>query len=202
MKIDLHVHIKRLSRCAKMDIDSLVPQLLANKIYGVSPFDHNYFTADSDIDAIHKISDKITVFKGTEINIRGPSGHIEDFILISSATPKFTLKGFTIWELVDFINKNDALIFLAHPYRRRDKVDFNWEWFIPDAVEVYSTHIDAAHRNTIMDLANKYGMKPIVTSDAHKSREIGKFYTEIPDGIKTCEELKWIIKTNRYLLPI
>lgn len=201
MKIDLHVHIKRLSRCAKMDIDSLVPQLLAHKIYGVSPFDHHYFTTDADIEAIHKISDKITVFKGTEINIRGPQGHIEDYILISSTLPTFNLKSFNGWDLVDFIKKYDALIILAHPFRHRDFVDFDWTWFTPDAVEISSTHIDIKNKDKINDLAKLHGMKTIISSDAHKSKQLGGYYTEVPDGIKTCEELKWIIKTNRLLLP-
>jgi hypothetical protein len=203
VKIDLHVHIKRLSKCAKMEISSLVPQLLANNIYGVCPFDHNYYTKDSDIAEIQNISDKITVFKGTEINIKGPQGNKEDYLLISSVTPQFDLKNFEIWELVDFINKNDALTVLANPFRRRDIVDFNFGWFVPDAVEIFSTHIKVENREKIKDLANKYGMKLIVNSDAHKSKQIGQHYfTEIPDGVKTCEELKWIIKTNRYLLPI
>lgn len=202
MKIDLHVHIKRLSRCAKMDINSLVPQLLTNNICGVSPFDHHYFTKDSDVSEIRHMSHKITVFKGAEINIRGPHGHIEDFILISSVTPQFDLKNFTIQELVDFIKKNDAFTFLAHPYRRIDNVDFDWNWFVPDAIEVFSTHIKPENMQKINDLAYKYGMQTIITSDAHKSRDIGKYYIEIPDGVTTCEELKWIIKTNRYVLPI
>jgi len=202
MKIDLHIHLKRLSKCAKMDINALVPQLIANQIYGVSPFDHNYFTKDSDIKEIQSLSNKITVFKGTEINVRGPKGNKEDFILISSVEPQFDLKHFDIWELVEFINKNDALTILAHPFRRRDFVDFNFGFFVPDAVEIYSTHIKIENREKIKDLAKKYGMATIINSDAHKSKQIGPYYTEIPDGVKTCEDLKWIIKTKRYLLPI
>jgi histidinol phosphatase-like PHP family hydrolase len=202
MKIDLHVHIKRLSRCAKMDIPDLVPKLLSHNIHGVCPLDHHYWTTNTDINEIQKLSKDITVFKGTEINIRGPQGCIEDFILISSKDPLFLLKQFTLWELLDFIQKSDALIFLAHPFRHRDFVDFNWSWFTPDAVEIYSTHTNIEHREKIKDLANKHGLRPIVTSDAHKDKHIGPYYTEIPDGVKTCEELKWIIKTGRYHLPI
>jgi len=202
MKVDLHVHIKKLSRCAKMDIISLVPHLLAHKIYGVAPLDHHYFTSDEDIKEIKAISDKITVFKATELSIRGPKGNREDVILISSIAPTFKLRKAKGPELTDFINKTDALTILAHPYRRRDFVDFNWDWFIPDAVEIWSTHIEEKNRDKIRALANHHGMQTVVTSDAHRSKHLGKYYIEVPDGVQTCEELKWIIKTNRYTLPI
>lgn len=202
MKIDLHVHIKKLSRCAKMGIEDLVPKLLEHNISGVSPFDHKYFTSDEDISEIRHRSHKITVFKGTEINIRGPKGNIEDFVLISSQTPNFNIANFEIEELIKFQKESDALTILAHPYRRRDFVDFNFDWFLPDAVEIWSTHIIPENRDKIRELGRLYGMMPIVNSDAHKAKEIGEHYTEVPDGIQTCEELKWIIKTNRYHLKI
>ena len=201
MKVDLHVHIKKLSRCAKMDIQRLVPHLLAYKIYGVAPLDHYYFTSDEDVKEIHDISDKITVFKATELSYRGPRGNKEDIILISSTTPPFELKKMTKSELEVFIRKTDALTILAHPYRRRDFVDFDWEWFTPDAVEISSIHIEEKNRDKIRNLANHHGIQTVVTSDAHRSKHLGKYYIEIPDGIQTCEELKWTIKTNRYTLP-
>lgn len=202
MKVDLHVHIKKLSRCARMDIASMVPHILAYKIYGVAPLDHHYFTSDEDVEEIRKISDKVVVFKAVEIDFRGPRGNREDFILLSSKTPQFDLGKFPLAELVNFIHENDAMTILAHPFRHRDYVDFNWDLFTPDAVEILSNHIKEENRDKIRDLAKRYGMKTIVTSDAHRKRQLGPYYTEIPDEVRTCEELKWIIKTNRYSIPI
>lgn len=200
MKIDLHVHVKKLSRCARTTIPQLVEQLTSHGILGVSAFDHYYFTSQADIDEIHSFNKDITVFRGTEIHIRGPYGKKEDFVLISSKEPIFDLRHPTLIGVLDYIHNNDVLTILAHPFRRRDYVDFDFSSFRPDCVEIRSTHIKDENNIKILNLASQYGMRPITNSDAHKPNELGKFYTEIPDGITTCEELKYIIQTNRYIL--
>ena len=205
MKIDLHIHVKKTSRCAKLTFPLLVPTLKAKGISGACIFDHFYYTTDADIETVRQLDASITVFKGTEISVKGRNGNREDFVIVSSIVPKSDFRHSDISnldELTKYLKDSDALTILAHPFRRRDFVDFDFDVFVPDCVEISSCHIVEENRQKIKDLSSKYGMRAIVTSDSHKAKTLGQYYTEIPDGIKTCEELKYILKSGRYLIHL
>lgn len=201
MKIDLHLHIKRNSRCAKMEIPDAVQTLTNHNITGFSLFDHYYFTKDKDIQQIKDINPLLTVFKGTEINIRGQKGKNEDFVIISDVEPPtstMTKREFILSDFLIYLKDNpDTIVILAHPFRRHDFVDFDFS-FPLDCIEIRSTHINDINKDKILDFAFQHGIGLIVNSDAHKIGHIGEYFTEIPDGITTCSELKCCLETKRY----
>lgn len=205
MKIDLHIHVKKTSKCAKLTFPILIPSLKEKGIHGASIFDHFYFTTDEDVETVRQLDASITVFKGMEISIKGKGGNREDFVLVSSMAPKTDFRHSDISnlkELMDYLKESDALTILAHPFRRRDFVDFDFNTFVPDCVEIASIHVAKENQQKITDLAKQYGMRSIATSDSHKVKSVGSYYTEIPDGVKTCEELKYILKSGRYLIHL
>lgn len=196
MKIDLHVHIKRTSRCAKEEIDVMAQSALSKGLNGIVVFDHNY---QSTAEECMKYSTKeIKVFRGIEMNVMD-----EDVVIISSHNidfaPKYKEKITDLKMLQDWIEKTESLLILAHPYRRHDiTIDFNI--LKPHAVEIASRHIIRENREKIHVLSKKYRMNCVSVSDAHKSNQLGGFCIDTDYDVNNEEELINCVKNGRFTL--
>lgn len=216
MKIDLHVHIKKTSRCAKMDARDAIGAAIHAKIDGLALLDHHYHVTTEDFaDAIAEFSSEKyegsrvpKIFRAAELTIvNHENGGRDDLVVIGDEPFDFPINGYrqpmdvsTLPLVRAYLDRCGGFCFWAHPFRKRQTYAFDFSQFIPDGVEVASPHTDMVQRARISHLIHKHGMAPLSTSDSHKTRTIGKYYVDLDEDAATAKELCDRIKSRMYTL--
>jgi predicted metal-dependent phosphoesterase TrpH len=213
VKIDLHVHIKKTSRCAKMDARDAIGAAINAKIDGLALLDHHYHvTPDDFAAAIAEFSSEKyegakvpRIFRAAELTVvNRDNGGRDDLVLIGDEPFGFPIpRPMDVSELAavrEYLDRHGGFCFWAHPFRKRQTYAFDLTKFIPDGVEVASPHTDMLQRARIMQLIHKHGMAPLSTSDSHKTRSIGKYYIDLDEDAENAKELALRIKSRMYTL--
>ena len=198
MKIDLHVHIHRTSRCAKEEPEQMAKQALSCGINGLVIFDHNYQSTKEECQKTEELVKGVKLFRGIELNVCE-----DDVVIISSHTipfaPKYKEKVTDLKMLADWINKTDSLAILAHPFRRHD-VSFDFGIFKPHATELASRHVVRENRDKIAEMAKRFDMKVVSVSDAHKASQLGGFCINTDYDVNNEQELIEVVKCGKFTL--
>lgn len=197
MKIDLHVHIKRTSRCARADIEDMAKAAIGVGLDGLVVLDHSYQSTKEECDRCMQKFPKIKLFRGAELCV-----FKDDLVLISANTmnflPPYRQKFYDIDYLHEFSQSPHNLTILAHPYRRSDQISWDLNKFHPNAVEIASTHIVKENRLKINLLAEAYGMNTVAVSDAHKTKYLGGYCIETDCEVNNEVDLIKVIKNGLY----
>lgn len=197
MKIDLHVHIHRTSRCAKASIEDMAKAALSLGIDGIVVLDHNYQSTEDECKKAEILFPEIKIFRGIEMNVWD-----EDVVIISSKTitfaPQYKQKFKDISYLSKWIKDTNSLLILAHPYRRHEHISFDMDILRPHAVEIAGRHVNIKNRGKIAILSERYGMNHVSVSDAHKPKQLGGFCIKTDYSPSNEQELIDIIKSGSY----
>ena len=198
MKVDLHVHVHRTSRCAREDIEPMAQKMKELGITGMVALDHNYQTTKEECSAVEKAIGGVRIYRGVEVNVCD-----DDVVIVSDQTmdflPPYKSSLTDLDKLQKWVTETDSLAILAHPFRWHD-ISFDLNRFRPHAVEIASRHVPVINRLKILGVARKYGMLLVSTSDAHKSRQLGGFCIDL-DNFATDERgLIKEVKSGKYTL--
>jgi len=190
MKVDLHAHIKRTSRCAKHSHIEMAVAAKEKGLDGIVLLDHHYYPTKEECLEAEKASG-IKIFKGIEITVKkakdaisGTRGGANDVLVISPETPNFDIGGYhkpincdKLPELLDFVKQSQGLSILAHPFRRDKPLAFNPTGI--DCVEIASRNTQVHNREKILELAETCNLIPVSNSDAHRTKHLGNYCIEL-----------------------
>lgn len=174
IKIDLHVHSIK-SYDATCSIRKLIRAAKKKGINGFVLTDHNYL--DLGLDNIY---DGVRVIKGEEIKTR--EGEIIGLFLKQKID-----SGMTADETIIEIKRQNAIVYLPHPFDRRRKNVLKETKILElahliDIVEVFNSRCsDMLPNIKAMAYAKKYNLRLGAGSDAHTCVELGNAYIEIED---------------------
>lgn len=198
MKLDLHVHIKRNSSCAKQEPHQVIDEATANGIDGLVLLDHKYHVTEEDLP-----KSNIKLFRGAEVHIKNKKRNIADHVIIVTKRKiPFPLKldSNDVHHLENF-KRSDTLIFLAHPFRKSNIFAFDLTKFSPDAIEILSPNTPKESMGLIESIGFSYNMKFLSCSDSHKPGRIGKWYIDTQKfDVYTYEDLVKVVKSGLYEL--
>lgn len=197
MKIDLHVHIKRTSHCARCEIDEMAKAALNVGLDAIVVLDHNYQATLEECNRVMSVIPKIKIFRGAELNLNN-----DDLVLISTEPMNFMPAYKQRFHDIEFMNEwakmAGNLAILAHPYRRRDSISWDLNKFCPHAIEIGSNHIVKENRLKINKLATEFKMNTVAVSDAHKTRHLGGYCIETERVVNNEMDLCHVIKNGFY----
>ena len=178
MRIETHVHTK-YSKDSLQCFWSLYLKCRFKKIDVIAITEHNNIDGGVAFKKFcEKHGNKIKVIVGEEIFT--DSGEIIGLFLKENIEP-----GLSVKETIDEIKKQDGVVYVPHPYDlKRYKTVLKEEYIAEfkntiDCIEVHngrnvSTEYDVKQK----EIAEKYGIKPVIGSDAHTTMEIGRNYME------------------------
>jgi len=199
MKIDLHVHVRKVSNCAKETPEAMAKQALEKGLDGIVILDHNYQVSREECDQIEKAVPGIRVFGGIELGVFD-----EHVVIIPTETidfaPEYRRYMDDVKFLKDWVDRTGSLAILAHPYRYHTSITFDMNIFTPHAVEVAGRHVRKSDRMQIRELAKKYDMGMVSVSDAHKTRQLGGYCVNTYYDIDNEKELISCVKRGNYSL--
>lgn len=172
IKIDFHVHSRASSDCF-MKVEKIIEAAMKKGLDGVAIVDHNNLGKFKQ-----KFGDDFIFIRGEEIMTRG--GEIIALNIEERIKP---LK--TVEDTVDMIKDQGGTIILPHPFCfwRKGTVFAYSKINIPFVMEVLN---GMAYFNLENDFAANIARKNNIPvcggSDAHRYKDVGRAYTELPNS--------------------
>ena len=196
MKIDLHVHSYERSGCAISSEKDQIEAAIAKGLDGIAFTDHASQRSKFHIDLLNEKYAPFKIFTGVEVEAYDAGEHI--LVLGVPDMEKACEYHWTYPELYTFVRERDGYMAMAHLYRYVNYVQSDVYQYVPDALEAYSANINARNTPAIQALADELGVKTIVTSDAHSTKQVGMYYVELHKKVQTDAELVQELINGRY----
>lgn len=185
MKADLHVHTM-FSKDGRTTMEELLEYAERAGIGCVAVTDHNEFRAYD----LLKDNGRIIIIPAEEVS--SAEGHI-----LALGIDCLIPRDLSIQETIDRIHEAGGYAFAAHPYRWWSGLgEENTLKYPFDGIEARNGRsVPAANRRSER-LARRVGKPMTAGSDAHTPRHIGEGYVEVPDDLKTWQEVVQYIMEN------
>lgn len=193
MKLDLHVHAKERSRCARASEEEMIRAAIGCGLDGIAFTDHNRLIPLRRLEELNKKHAPLRVFGGIEISVPG-----EDVLVLGLQDRDLETRKWTYPELHAFVRQRDGFLVLAHPFRFQDTIGVDVETYPPDAIELCSINIKAQDQDLIHALAERLNLRLLCNSDAHRAREVGRYYNLLPRMPENDAGLVSILKDGGY----
>lgn len=150
--------------------------------------DHNEFKAFFDV----KDNDKgIIVVPAEEVS--STEGHI-----VALGIDRQIPAGLGIQETIDAIHEAGGVAFAAHPYRWWSGLgEKNTKKYPFDGIEAYNARSILSANRRSFKLATRIGHPMTAGSDAHSPGRIGWSYVELPDDVKTWQDVVKAVMDSR-----
>ena len=185
MKADLHVHTM-FSKDGRTTMEELLEYAERAGIGCVAVTDHNEFRAYD----LLKDNGRIIIIPAEEVS--SAEGHI-----LALGIDRLIPRDLSIQETIDRIHEAGGYAFAAHPYRWWSGLgEENTLKYPFDGIEARNGRsVPAANRRSER-LARRVGKPMTAGSDAQTPRHIGEGYVEVPDDLKTWQEVVQYIMEN------
>jgi len=203
MKIDLHVHINRTSKCARQEPEEMALKAKEKGLSGIVILDHHYYPNDEECKKAEEISG-IKIFKGIEITIKTEHGS-NDIVCISPNPPDFDYGAFRkpipenrMEQLLLWLHNSKGLSILAHPFRKDKPIFIDLKKYPVNCIEIASKNTHSKNRLKILKTALNYNIVPVSTSDAHKTKSIGNHCIQLDFSVYNETDLAAMIIQRRF----
>lgn len=197
MKIDLHAHTNRYSRCAVISPSDLIQECINKNLDAVCITEHFTIWPNDEQDSLQEeFKNKIKIFFGYEIRTE-----IGDVLVFSPEVHRFTYnENISFKQLPLLFPRNNSAFIWAHPYRWTDYKESDAEIVAAcDAVELYSGNMQMFDMKYTEKMLQ--GMTKNFTggSDTHSHKMVGRYYTQFKNTASSLEELIQLIKEGEYM---
>jgi len=191
MKIDLHVHAKERSFCARDGEEEMIRAAIKRGLDGLAFTDHQRLVPPRRVAELNARYAPFCVFGGIEIRISG-----EDLLVLGLCDLSLETREWTYPDLHSFVRRRGGFLALAHPFRYRDWINVDVEKHPPDAIELRSKNIRAGDEARIRALGEWLGVRLLCNSDAHRAKDVGAFYNVLPRMVLDDKELVTVLKNG------
>ncbi len=182
-KFDHHVHTSRYSPDSLIDPDDLIRRAREVGLDGVVITEHDYQWEPDELEELRGRANGLVVLSGVEVSAR--EGH---FLVYGLPDLDDVGPGIRLSELVRVVERHEAAIVAAHPFRWDQEFDAILQEHGPvfDALELVSNNITPeTRRKTERVLADNTGLGATGSSDGHDQEVVGCYFSEFPAPIRT-----------------
>jgi histidinol phosphatase-like PHP family hydrolase len=189
MKIDLHVHARERSACAREGEESQIRAAIAAGLDGIAFTDHHRLVDARHLEDLRRRYSPFKIYTGVEIT----ADH-EDWLVIGVRDPRLESTGWNYLDLRRLVSELGGFIALAHPFRRGHNISVDIAACPPDGIEVRSSNTPVEYEAELRALARDLGLRPLQNSDAHWNDPLGRFYNLLPDSLDgDCDLVKILL---------
>jgi predicted metal-dependent phosphoesterase TrpH len=192
VKIDLHVHTRERSGCAKAGEESQIHAALHAGLQGVAITDHNRLVPAAHLAELNKKYTPFHIFTGIEVD-----ADREHWLVLGVHNALLERPGWHYPELRDFVRWKGGFIALAHPFRYADEIRTDIDRCPPDGIEIQSFNTPARWEAEIRAIAERYSLILLRNTDAHFEGQVGSYYNELPEHIDNDQGLVRILRAMK-----
>jgi hypothetical protein len=196
MKIELHLHTTRYSKCAQNSPEDMLARLVELDYQAVFFCEHDAVWSTGELAELQRDWPQIRLFPGLELTLYNPRGFSHLLIL-----------GVTDREFLDIADPGDALrrarqenfpTILAHPYRWEGAADMIENGHYPDAMECSTPNVSPTQAVLAQITAGQLHLPVVNTGDAHSVDFLGKHWIETEEELQTPSQLREIFLQGNY----
>jgi predicted metal-dependent phosphoesterase TrpH len=183
MKIDLHVHTRERSPCARSSTDEMIRAAVDRGLDGLAITDHDRLVPTEDLAYLNAKYAPFRIFGGIEVTTHG-----EHVLVLGIHDEALEDRWWAYPDLHAFVQARGGFLALAHPFRfSRGRLEVDVERFPPDALEVHSLNTPRRAERRIRQIAAHLDVLLLSNSDAHHRHDVGAYYSVLhrePEGIQ------------------
>ena len=191
MKVDLHVHTKERSQCAKASTIEQIQAAVAAGLDAIALTDHGQLAPAEEIFRLNTEYAPFRILDGIEIAVGG-----EDVVVLGLRAPSLLTEKWDYPRLHGFVRAQGGVLALAHPFRHRPNITIPVQEFPPDAIEVCSGSTPRHAVEQIVAVAQSLGVPVLSNSDAHATETLGGYYNVLDMEPRNARELLDLIKAG------
>lgn len=187
VRLDLHVHSEH-SPDSRLSVAEIANAVAEAGLQGFALTDHQSVAGHAEFTRVHNLHPRLLLIRGVEASAR--EGHLLLYG-VSEAPPRDR----PIAELIDWADARGAVAVLAHPFR--------WAHGAGPVVarEVRLVGIEGVNGGTsgrpnarAARIGAERGLSITGGSDAHRREDVGRAYTEFPEGADTEAQLITLLR--------
>jgi predicted metal-dependent phosphoesterase TrpH len=193
-KIDHHIHTFKHSPDSEIDPFLLVKRAREIGLDGVVITEHDYQWESQELAELAAQAAPLLVFSGAEISAR--EGH---FLVYGLPSLESVPAGVTLDRLLETVQRHQAAIVAAHPFRWDQPFDEIVAEHGPafDALELVSNNVSSELRSKTESLLRKHPMGSTGSSDAHELNVVGCYFTEFDSPIASIADFVMALRNRR-----
>jgi predicted metal-dependent phosphoesterase TrpH len=190
IRLDLHVH-SRHSPDSRLDIESIVERIALAGLEGFALTDHNTVEGHAELAEVARRYPKFWFLPGVETSAR--EGHL----LVYGVTEVPPIDR-PLAETLQWVRARRAVAVLAHPFRWIHGVGGRVASRAGvDGIESVNGRTALVGNVRAELIAARRGLSLVGGSDAHEPDDVGRAYTEFPNGLGSVEEFLESLRTHR-----
>ena len=180
VRLDLHVH-SRYSPDSTLPVELIASRLAATGLNGFALTDHNSVRGHLELAALRAKFPGLVFVPGVEVST--VEGHLLAYGLTEAPPPQRPLS-----ETIEWVRHRGCVAVLSHPFRLSHGVGRDIAESAPvTAIETVNGHNSPGANRKAAQVAQRRGLGCTGGSDVHELSDLGRAYTEFPDGTTTPE---------------
>jgi predicted metal-dependent phosphoesterase TrpH len=181
MKFDHHLHTSKHSPDSSIRPLDLIAQARRAGLDGVVITEHDYQWEADELNELAARAAPLCVFSGVEVSAL--EGH---FLVYGLPSLRDVEPGISLAELLTVVDRHQAAIVAAHPFRWDQPFDEIVAAHGPvfHALELVSNNVTSQTRARTETLLRAHPMAASGSSDAHELSTLGCYFSEIPRPIR------------------
>lgn len=191
-EIDLHVHTRERSACARSSTDAMIRAAIESGLDGMAITDHDRFVPPDRLAYLGAKYAPFRVLGGIEVTTLG------EHVLVLGVQDEILEEGWWSYsDLHDFVVARDGFLCVAHPFRFNGRrIDADLEGHPPHALEIYSHNTPRLAASRISQLGGELEASLLSDSDAHRANEVGCHYNVLEEEPRDIDELVRMLKAG------
>jgi predicted metal-dependent phosphoesterase TrpH len=190
LRLDLHVHSLH-SPDSTLTLEEAVAAIRARGLAGFALTDHNSLAGHAELAELQTRNPDLLLVPGVEVSTS--EGHL---LLYAPGERPPVLRPLS--ETLAWARHRGAVASLAHPFRVPHGAGGRWARTAPvDALETVNGHNRASTNARAERIARDRGVAATGGSDAHAAADVGRAYTEFPEGTEALPAVLTALRAGR-----
>ncbi len=176
VRLDLHVH-SRFSPDSTLSIEAIASNLASRSLTGFALTDHNTVAGHAELARCQARFPNLILVPGVEVSTL--EGHLLAYGVTETPPPRRP-----VVETVDWVQQHGGVPVPAHPFRLSHGVGSAIaETVKVNVIETMNGHNSPRANRSAAAVAARRHLGSTGGSDVHELSDLGRAYTEFPDGI-------------------
>ncbi|MGD0588970.1 MAG: CehA/McbA family metallohydrolase [Thermoplasmata archaeon] len=189
VRLDLHVH-SRHSPDSALPVDAIAAHLASVGLNGFALTDHNSVEGHAELSTLRTRFPTFIFVPGVEVST--VEGHLLAYG-VAEAPPAQR----PVSETIEWVRQHGGVAVLSHPFRLSHGVGRAIAESAPvSAIETVNGHNSLRANRKAAQVAQRRGLGTTGGSDVHEFADLGRAYTEFPDGTSTLDAVLKSLRTG------